>query len=278
MSIKGIFLRLALVVPFLFMIGSCKKKSSPEENLTKIKFEKAGWEYITFKAKQAGDAIDVPFSVAFPPDYAGTERKHPVIYFLHGKGGNEKSDLFGFSNYVHSITKNCKKELTLPIVVTPSTKEYGFFRELFGEAGEHLFAYVDSEYNTLSDAANRAIAGYSMGGTAATVIALQYRNKFSRLYSWAGDTDVISNTSYLKPLLEEEIGDANVSQVKYYFFNGDGDRPSSFSKLTPHLAERQIFFKKVVLKDQGHNLGGYHAKSKDILSKELCSWLPEPSS
>jgi len=47
----------------------------------------------------------VGFNVYLPPEYtAEPERRFPVVYFLHGAGGTESSDV-GFAYRVHSEVK-----------------------------------------------------------------------------------------------------------------------------------------------------------------------------
>jgi enterochelin esterase-like enzyme len=44
---------------------------------------------------------DVGYVVWTPPDYSKqVNKRYPVIYFLHGAGGNETSDAGGFSSWV----------------------------------------------------------------------------------------------------------------------------------------------------------------------------------
>jgi len=48
----------------------------------------AGMQYRTFVSKLAG--TEVSYVVYLPPDYdAATERRYPVVYWLHGRGGSQ---------------------------------------------------------------------------------------------------------------------------------------------------------------------------------------------
>lgn len=46
------------------------------------------------------------YNVYLPPRYAdGTQQRYPVIYFLHGAGGNENSDAGGFSGLIQELIR-----------------------------------------------------------------------------------------------------------------------------------------------------------------------------
>jgi hypothetical protein len=39
--------------------------------------------------------VEVGYNVALPAGYAQDDKRYPVVYFLHGSGGNENSDVAG---------------------------------------------------------------------------------------------------------------------------------------------------------------------------------------
>src|SRR5438128_11412693 len=54
-----------------------------------------GLEHGSFRSPSM--EVEVGYNVWLPPGYAEGQRRYPVIYFLHGAGGNENSDGGGFS-------------------------------------------------------------------------------------------------------------------------------------------------------------------------------------
>ncbi len=122
--------------------------------------------------------------VYLPPHYDGT-RRYPVLYLLHGAGGDEKSWLeLGRATQIMDnliADKRCKEMIVVmpngnaDRAATPGEDPYNTDREaasavpsMFGRI-ETAFVpdivnYVDSHYATLADKAHRAIAGLSMGG------------------------------------------------------------------------------------------------------------------
>ena len=46
---------------------------------------------------------DVGYNIYLPPDYESSGRRYPVIYWLHGSGGNESSSLWIAEEYQKAI-------------------------------------------------------------------------------------------------------------------------------------------------------------------------------
>jgi enterochelin esterase-like enzyme len=106
-------------------------------------------------------------SVYLPPGYSA-ERRYPVLYLLHGIGGNQHE----WRGYVraNTVLDNLIADgKALPmIVVMPN-----------GRALEFLIPAVDAKYATLADAKHRALAGLSMGGGQALNFGLAHLDTFA---------------------------------------------------------------------------------------------------
>lgn len=120
-----------------------------------------------------------------PPAYTDdTDRSYPVLYLLHGMGGDENAwtelgraqhildNLIarGLAEHMIVVMPNgnvsqsaapgeTAEGLRVPTLQLPQTMD-GTFEEVFPE----IVAYVDSNYRTIPDKAHRAVAGLSMGG------------------------------------------------------------------------------------------------------------------
>ena len=69
--------------------GQAQRK--PDLWLDPDKSEPAGTHYRTFKSKLVGG--EVSYLVYLPPDYdKDTAKRYPVLYWLHGMGGNQRGD------------------------------------------------------------------------------------------------------------------------------------------------------------------------------------------
>lgn len=140
--------------------------------------------------RSAGMNVEIGHNVYLPPGYdAGTQR-YPVIYFLHGWGGDENSDAAAFSSVVAKLTK----DLGLPpaIVVFPNGGR-SWYRDFSVERGliethlvHELVPHIDRTYRTLADRDHRVLVGFSMGGGGAVRLAVKYPELFSAAGSWGG--------------------------------------------------------------------------------------------
>jgi enterochelin esterase-like enzyme len=191
--------------------------------------------------------------VYLPPNYS-PEKKYPVLYLLHGIGGNE----YEWSAYVKGhaiIDKLIVAGLAKPmIVVMPNgraladdrpgdnpfvpEKALGFAR-FERDLLDHLIPAVQAKYATYNDRDQRGLAGLSMGGGQTLNFGLGHLETFA----WVGAFSAAPNTlapeqlvpdtaaarSQLKLLLiacGNQDGLINVSQGVHRFLK---------AKQVPHL-------------------------------------------
>ncbi|MBE3069314.1 MAG: 1,4-beta-xylanase, partial [Planctomycetes bacterium] len=128
---------------------------------------------------------DVGYVVWTPPGYdAKAERRYPVIYFLHGAGGNESADAAGFSGQVAAaIAKGILPEV---LCVFPNGGMSGYRGEVQSMILDELIPLVDRSYRTLAAQPSRVVAGFSMGGTGAMRLAVARPDVFAAAASWGG--------------------------------------------------------------------------------------------
>lgn len=131
-----------------------------------------------------------------PPGYdSDLEKRYPVLYLQHGWGENE----YGWSVQGHAglILDNLIAEgKARPFIVVMT---YGMTNDTRpGGIGsfdithfetvlvKELIPYVDSNFRTLTDQPNRAMAGLSMGGMETKAITLRNLDKFSHIGLFSG--------------------------------------------------------------------------------------------
>ncbi|GLK78177.1 esterase [Methylopila jiangsuensis] len=133
----------------------------------------------------------VRYSVYLPAGYARSGLRYPVIYLLHGFGGDDLS--FFDSGDLQEVADRLAAEGELPpaIIVTPSAKK-GWYVDN-AETGrwetallDDLVDGVDAQYRTLAKREGRAVAGYSMGGYGALRFALLEPERFVAAGSLSG--------------------------------------------------------------------------------------------
>ena len=135
---------------------------------------------------------EVGYCLYLPPGYA-TEatRRYPVIYNLHGAGGNELHS-FADAKVLHEgIVAGRWAPM---IMVLPNGGQATFYKDSFdGKLPaetliiRELLPHIDATYRTIASRAGRAIEGFSMGGRGSTRLALKYPELFCSLHNQAGN-------------------------------------------------------------------------------------------
>lgn len=150
----------------------------------------AGVSHHTFASKALGR--EVGYCIYLPPGYAtDATRRYPVIYNLHGAGGNE---LHGFTA-VKALHEGIVSGRWAPMIaVLPNGGQATFYKDsadgkLPAETLiiRELIPHLDATYRTIASRAGRAIEGFSMGGRGATRLALKYPELFCSLHNQAGN-------------------------------------------------------------------------------------------
>lgn len=129
-------------------------------------------------------------AVVVKPEGYATNKDMPVLYLLHGYGGNYAS----WINSVKGIEK--ASDLYNMIVVCPDGNNSWYWDSPVDDkykyetyvSGE-LVAWVDSAYKTIKDRKGRGITGLSMGGHGALYLALKHQDIFGAAGSMSGGVD-----------------------------------------------------------------------------------------
>jgi len=115
----------------------------------------------------------------------------PVIYLLHGYGGNAKAwigikpDLPAIAEK-HSLIFVCPDGKNSWYWDSPQNPSYRY--ETF--VSSELITYIDSHYSTIKERQLRAITGLSMGGHGALWIAFRHTDTFGAGGSTSGGVDI----------------------------------------------------------------------------------------
>jgi len=131
-----------------------------------------------------------------PPGYDEGRSRFPVLYLFHGSGDNEGTwTVLGRAHWILDNLIAQKKAKPMIIVMTDghaaslqttgmpspdmiSRNVTDFERDLL----EDVLPFVEAKYRVRKDAANRAIAGLSMGGGQSLTIGLNHTD----LFAWVG--------------------------------------------------------------------------------------------
>lgn len=126
----------------------------------------------------------VRYCAILPPDYdSDKSRRYPVLYFLHGLGGNEQMLVSsGGWNIVEDLWQ--ARKIGKFLIVTPDADTTFYINSENGRVPYESFfvrefiPFIDRAYRTISDRSGRGIGGISMGGYGALHLAFDHPKLF----------------------------------------------------------------------------------------------------
>jgi len=128
--------------------------------------------------------------VVLPPDYDSSNRRYPVVYFLHGLPAT--SSAYRSTTWLTQLVARAGPF----ILVAPqgardgdSDAEYldwGQGRNWSTYLTRELPHYIDTHYRTIASRRGRAIVGLSAGGYGAAMLGLNNLGEFGAIESWSG--------------------------------------------------------------------------------------------
>jgi enterochelin esterase family protein len=145
-----------------------------------------------------GLKMDRRITIYTPPGYESGKEKYPVLYLLHGAGGDEEAWIT-LGRAVQIMDNLIAQNKVKPMIVVmpngnviqdaaPGEGHEGFYKPRFMipktmdgtyEANfMDIVGFVEKNYRVKSDKSNRAVAGLSMGGFHALHISRYYPNMF----------------------------------------------------------------------------------------------------
>ena len=192
-----------------------------------------------------------------PPDYDKSEQHYPVLYLLHGWGGDENEwiDLGRASQIMDNLIAAHK---VIPMIVVmpnghhdrhavpdisspPSTSDLaplpprGYditpsITAIGKSVVNDLVPFVDQNFRTLTDSNSRAVAGLSMGGGQSLYIGLNHPDMFAWVASFSGA--VIAWPDAMMPAAAPAPSQGTEAVIPRYKLN-----PEAIKKDAPGLNE-----------------------------------------
>jgi xylan 1,4-beta-xylosidase len=182
-----------------------------------------------------------------PPGFT-KKKKYPVLYLLHGIGGDEKEWLNGGNPQVILDNLYADKKLEPMIVVMPNGRAMKddraggnvfepervqafttFEKDLLND----IIPFIENKYPVLTDREHRAIAGLSMGGGQSLNFGLGNLDKFA----WVGGFSSAPNTKTPEALVPDPE-EAKRKLKLLWISCGDRDNLIDFSKRTHEYLSR----------------------------------------
>lgn len=136
-------------------------------------------ELFADSVRSAALGTDLKFTVYVPDGYKDGAARYPVVYLLHGAGGNEY-EWVRKGGAVETLDGLIKRGLIRPtIAIIPSAGPDSWWADGAAAKAEtamitELLPYVEGKYRTTGARSGRAIAGLSMGGYGALNLSLRH--------------------------------------------------------------------------------------------------------
>ena len=157
----------------------------------------------------------IPTVIVLPEGYAASKQSFPVIYLLHGAGGNYRNWITRVP-HIQQLADNNQVIIVCPDgAVTSwyfdSPIDSSVRYETF--VAKELPAYIDQQYKTIPNRNGRVITGLSMGGHGSLFLGFRHSNTFSGAGSMSGALHVtVIRQGYG---VEKILGDTAVNR-KYW--------------------------------------------------------------
>lgn len=190
-------------------------------------------------------------AVVYLPAGYSADRRYPVLYLLHGIGGNQHE----WNGYVRAsavLDRLIAQGKALPMIVvmpngrsrpddgspppeqTFTPEHFAAFTNFEADLLGSLIPAIDGKYSTAADAGHRAIAGLSMGGGQALNIGLAHLDSFA----WIGGFSSAPNTRRLSELVPDTA--AARSRLKLLYLScGKQDGLINISQTMHHDLRQQ---------------------------------------
>jgi endo-1,4-beta-xylanase len=149
-----------------------------------------GTQYKTFASKVLGH--EVSYLIALPADYEkDPAKRYPVIYWLHGMGGNQRGGAQMFVPHVEVAMQDGILPQAIVVLVN------GMVRSFYCDSADgqvpmesviiqDLIPHIDQTYRTVASREGRIIEGFSMGGFGAAHLGFKYPQLFGTVVINAG--------------------------------------------------------------------------------------------
>ena len=134
----------------------------------------------------------IPNWVIVPDGYAASQKPLPVVYLLHGAGGDYKAwasnipDILKYADQYNVILVCPDGASTSWYYDSPIDDKMKYETYIASE----LVGAIDQRYTTIKARSGRAITGYSMGGHGAFYLAFKHQDIWGAAGSLSGGVDI----------------------------------------------------------------------------------------
>ena len=240
-TMKKLFTLINALLLFSLTVNSqtVEKHSPPDFDTPRTGIAHGKIDTITYMSKTVG--TNRRAIIYTPPGYV-KNRKYPVLYLLHGIGGDEKEWLKGGQPHVILDNLYADNKIESMIVVMPNGRamkdDHATGNNMAPDRVEafatfekdllyDLIPFIEKKYPVIKDREHRAIAGLSMGGGQSLNFGLGNLDKFA----WIGGFSSAPNTRVPEQLLPNP-DDARNKLKLLWISCGDNDGLITYSQRT----------------------------------------------
>lgn len=168
-----------------------------------------GLMHQTFDSVSMGRRVG--YCVVLPPGYKTSDQRYPVVYFLHGGGGNETSSLFIAQAWQQAYRDKKAHDV---ILVFPAAFRSGYMDHRDGKIMvesmiiRELIPLIDRRFRTVAHRDGRAVHGFSMGSSGALKFVIKYPDMFCSAVAYGGGAIDLekSKSQFILDILERNLG------------------------------------------------------------------------
>ncbi|MFK8114555.1 MAG: alpha/beta hydrolase [Rubripirellula sp.] len=206
-NISGLF-RILIAAVLVFVCAGQLPAQWVKPPSSEVLRQTRGLVHETMESDSMGTTVG--YSVVLPPSYGSGDRRYPVVYWLHGGGGNECSSLYTAKYWDELYTTDSIQEI---ILVYPNGFRSGYMDHHNGKIMiesmiiQELIPRIDQQYRTIASRSCRAAHGFSMGASGSLKFAIKYPNLFCSAVAYGGGAIDIENTKmpFLLKILENNL-------------------------------------------------------------------------
>lgn len=268
--------------------GLAGDETTPRRSYDNPRHDPANWQWsvptlvpglIHGELHSAAMDRKVGYNIYLPPGYhEDVARRYPVVYYLHGATGTEKSDADFFRIADRLVRAGDIGEV---IYIFPNGGAYSSYADWEDDYPkvetmiiEELIPHIDRSYRTLSSREGRAAMGYSMGGDGSLRFAMKHPDLFCAVASMAGAFGWGLGVQPEDSVFEWATTHADRlrGQLALKFVVGDEDRLlTRHHRLLAQLDDLKIDYHYSVHCGVGHNLG----ELAELSGEQIVRWLAD---
>ncbi|NLE00548.1 MAG: prolyl oligopeptidase family serine peptidase [Fibrobacter sp.] len=215
--------------------------------------------------------VDIGFNIYLPPNYNTSTDRYPVIYSLHGMGGNENSNCNAYRDILQNGING--KQFPAVIVVFVNGRGNTFYSDSKDGTVKcettimnELIKHIDATYRTKADRAQRAIEGISMGGFGTLMLGFKHPETFSSLATY--DAALVTWDTLSQQTFDKSIPNGIFGNDRNYF--NENSYPTTFAKKNAETIKSLGIKVRMITGDQDKQMGplyNYNLAMKQTLTE-----------